>query len=273
MNDRDRGRFGANRRRDRDGGEDPFGGSSSSGGGGRAPFGGAAPRSPFGSERPAFGGATERPAFGGADRGGFRERPASGPEQTAVVKWFKADKGFGFVELENGGGDAFLHGSALARAGHGTVSPGATLRVKVSAGQKGPQVAEVTSVDTSTATAPAGGGYGGGGGDSYGGGGYDRPAGGGYGGAGAGFGAPRDRAPSRPPMQSGPTTEIRGTVKWYNASKGFGFVVPDNGGKDVFVHATALERSGLSNLDEGQAVKLDVAEGRRGAEAVKVELG
>ena len=93
------------------------------------------------------------------------------------MKWFNSEKGFGFVELEGGGGDAFLHISVLSRAGYQVVSPGATLRVLTSAGQKGPQVAEVVNVDESTATpggAPGGGGgYAGGG---AGGGGYsERP--------------------------------------------------------------------------------------------------
>ena len=49
-----------------------------------------------------------------------------------------------------------------------------------------------------------------------------------------------------------------GTVKWYNAMKGYGFIQPDDGGKDVFVHASALERSGLNGLTEGQKVSFDV---------------
>ncbi len=54
-----------------------------------------------------------------------------------------------------------------------------------------------------------------------------------------------------------------GTVKWFNATKGFGFIQPDNGGKDVFVHATALERAGMRGLVEGQKVAFDTAEDRR----------
>ena len=54
-----------------------------------------------------------------------------------------------------------------------------------------------------------------------------------------------------------------GTVKVYNDQKGFGFIQPDNGGKDVFVHATALERAGLRGLVEGQKVSFDTAEDRR----------
>ena len=54
-----------------------------------------------------------------------------------------------------------------------------------------------------------------------------------------------------------------GTVKWFNAQKGFGFIQPDDGGKDVFVHATALERAGIRGLVEGQKVTFDTAEDRR----------
>ena len=55
----------------------------------------------------------------------------------------------------------------------------------------------------------------------------------------------------------------KGTVKFYNEQKGFGFIAPDNGGKDVFVHATALERAGMNSLHEGQKVSFDTAEDRR----------
>lgn len=55
----------------------------------------------------------------------------------------------------------------------------------------------------------------------------------------------------------------KGTVKFYNSQKGFGFIQPDDGGKDVFVHATALERAGLSGLAEGQKVSFDTATDRR----------
>ena len=54
-----------------------------------------------------------------------------------------------------------------------------------------------------------------------------------------------------------------GTVKFYNDQKGFGFIQPDDGGKDVFVHATALERAGIRSLSEGQKVSFDTQEDRR----------
>ena len=58
-----------------------------------------------------------------------------------------------------------------------------------------------------------------------------------------------------------------GTVKWFNATKGYGFIQPDQGHKDVFVHATALERSGISHLEDGQKVTFDIESGRDGRES------
>jgi len=59
----------------------------------------------------------------------------------------------------------------------------------------------------------------------------------------------------------------KGTVKWFNATKGFGFIAPESGGKDVFVHVTALERAGIRQLNDGQAVSFDVESGRDGRES------
>jgi CspA family cold shock protein len=166
-----------------------------------------------------------------------------GPPTRAKVKWFNAEKGFGFVELSDGTGDAFLHLSVLQRANQGAVQPGTSLLVRVSQGQKGAQVAEVMEVDASTA-APA----------------------------------PRERSfsgprPARRERDMGATVEMRGTVKWYNAAKGFGFVVVPEGGKDVFVHVSVLEQEGLASLAEGQAVVMQVAQGTKGPEAVGIKLG
>lgn len=60
---------------------------------------------------------------------------------------------------------------------------------------------------------------------------------------------------------------ITGTVKFYNSTKGFGFITPDQGGKDAFVHVSALERSGISGLGDGQRVTYDVERGRDGRES------
>jgi cold shock protein len=64
----------------------------------------------------------------------------------------------------------------------------------------------------------------------------------------------------------------RGTVKWFNAAKGFGFIQPEGGGKDAFVHISAVERAGLSNLNEGQIVEYDLVSnrGKESAENLKI---
>lgn len=184
----------------------------------------------------------------------------SGPPVDATVSWFNAEKGFGFVQLADGSGDAFLHASALQTAGHDSVPPGATVSIRVGQGQKGPQVVEVLSVDTSTAD-PAAASRPRTGGAPVGGGGFG-------GGGGGGMGAPR---PARR-TEEGPTEETEGTVKWYNPDKGFGFITPENGGKDVFIHASAIQRAGLTSLVEGQRVLLQVGQGQKGPEARSVQV-
>jgi len=83
---------------------------------------------------------------------------------------------------------------------------------------------------------------------------------------------PADRRSGPASQAAGPTTESTGTVKMYKTDKGFGFVGQDNGGKDVFVHASALTRAGLSGLTEGQRVRMQVAQGQKGLEARSIEL-
>ncbi|MDP1709020.1 MAG: cold-shock protein [Gammaproteobacteria bacterium] len=64
---------------------------------------------------------------------------------------------------------------------------------------------------------------------------------------------------------------ITGTVKWFNDAKGFGFITPDDGSKDVFVHHSAIQGSGFKSLAEGQKVQLDVEQGPKGPSAVNVQ--
>lgn len=63
-----------------------------------------------------------------------------------------------------------------------------------------------------------------------------------------------------------------GTVKWFNGQKGFGFIVPDDGGKDVFVHISAVERSGFKTLNEGQKVSYELETNRGKTAAVNIQL-
>jgi cold shock CspA family protein len=116
-----------------------------------------------------------------------------------------------------------------------------TRQVRVGPGHKGPHITEIISVDSSAAKP------------------IDTTA--------IEFGATTSDGSS-----SGVAVEETGTVKWFNAERGYGFIALDGGGKDVFVHISALERSGLTSLGEGQQVIVDVVEGRKGLEAARVRL-
>ena len=86
---------------------------------------------------------------------------------------------------------------------------------------------------------------------------------------------PRKRPRPERPVYESPdetTTEEFGTVKFYAGGKGFGFINRDSGGKDVFVHASALHRAGISDLAEGQRVAMVVAEGQKGLEVASLRL-
>jgi CspA family cold shock protein len=167
--------------------------------------------------------------------GFFREDTPPGRLVDAKVKWFNASKGFGFVTLSDGTQDAFLPMAILRRAGIEDVREGASISCEISAGAKGPLVTNVLNVDNSTAVPSSGG--------------ADRRAVG-----------PR------------PSTTMEGAVKWFEADKGYGFISPDGGGKDVFIHITALRRSGVNALGPGQRVRVDVVDGKKGLEADRITL-
>jgi CspA family cold shock protein len=137
------------------------------------------------------------------------------------------------VTLADGSQDAFLPMAVLRRAGYDDVQEGASVSCEVGVGAKGPLVTSILNIDTSTAIGPSGGG------------GVDR------------------RGPR-------PSTVVEGAVKWFEPEKGYGFISPDGGGKDVFIHITALRRSGLTSLETGQRVRVEVVEGKKGQEAERV---
>ncbi len=86
-------------------------------------------------------------------------------------------------------------------------------------------------------------------------------------------GAPKPGArPGLSNVERGHAVEMSGVVKWYSAEKGFGFVAVPNGSRDVFIHVTAVQRSGLPDLAEGQPVVVGVVQGPRGPEASFVRL-
>lgn len=160
---------------------------------------------------------------------------------SAVVKWYNPTKGFGFVKPNDGAPDAFLHASLVTQAGHQELPQGTTLVCDIAAGPRGPQVAAIHSVELpAPGSEPP-----------------MRPGGRRFGGFGGGFGG-------------GATVE--GTVKFYNAEKGFGFIVPDDGGKDVFVSARTLTRAGMGPLQPEQRVRVSTRMGDKGPMAHRVEL-
>jgi len=194
---------------------------------------------------------------------------------SGTVKWFNTAKGFGFVQPDDGGSDVFIHISALNQAGLDSLDEGDKVDYELEQDRRSGKLA-ATQIVVTEKGAPqprrAGGGggfdrgdrggYGGGGGGGYGGG-RDRGFGGGGGG---GFGGGGDR-PRGAVMGSG-----TGTVKWFNPTKGFGFIKPEGGGQDIFVHISAVEQAGLSGLNEGQSVNFDLEQDRRSGKTSATNL-
>jgi len=166
---------------------------------------------------------------------------------SAVVKWYNPTKGFGFVKPDDGAPDAFLHASLVAQSGHQELAQGTILVCDIAAGPRGPQVAAIHSVTPpepgTVVRRPGPRRFGG-------------PMGGGMGNAAGGGGG----------------TVVEGKVKFYNADKGFGFIIPDDGGKDVFVSARTLTRAGLGPLAPEQRVRVTTRMGDKGPMAHRVEL-
>jgi CspA family cold shock protein len=227
------------------GGGDRFGGG---GGGGGDRFGGGGGGGGFrsgGGGGGGFGG----PGGGGAGRG---MPPQVVGEGTGIVKFFNGQKGFGFVVRDDGGEDVFVHISAVEQAGLTGLAEGQPLgftlvdrggRISATDLKIDGEPMEVTDRgpprerDAAPGGAPRGGGAG----------------------AGGGFGA----APQR--QLTG--EKATGTVKFFNAMKGFGFIQRDDGQPDAFVHISAVERGGMTSLNEGDRLEFELEVDRRGKHA------
>jgi cold shock protein len=156
-----------------------------------------------------------------------------GFQTEAVVKWFSLTKGFGFVAPVDGSSDAFIHSSVVSRAGLRDVAEGTKLLVQIGDGAKGRQVLNIIQVLGVSETAL--------------------------------------QSSPRPPA-TGPEVEMTGVVKWFKVDKGFGFVTPDDGGRDIFVHRTVVLRAGIQSLESGQKVKMLVQTAAKGRDASTIEL-
>jgi cold shock protein len=231
------------------GGGDRFGGGGGFGGG----FGGG-DRFGGGGDRGGFGGG-DRGGFGGGGGGGFRSGGGGMPPQvvgegTGVVKFFNAQKGFGFVVRDDGGEDVFVHISAVEQAGLAGLAEGQPLGFTLV--DRGGRISatelkiegEPLPVQDRAPREPREGGFGG-----------DRDRGP-RGGAAGGFGG----APQR--QLTG--EKATGTVKFFNAMKGFGFIQRDDGQPDAFVHISAVERAGMGSLNEGDRLSFEIEVDRRG---------
>jgi cold shock protein len=151
----------------------------------------------------------------------------------AAVKWFNATKGYGFVELSDGRGDAFLHLKTLRETGRQTLPSGAKIRVVARAGSRGAEVVRVVEVDTRSAV---------------------------------------ERSSRRSTVDPSAAFDLTGKVKWFDEARGFGFIASDDFGRDVFIHSTTLGAAGVRGLFEGQAVSMRVVETPKGREAIEIVI-
>lgn len=234
-----RGGRGRDKRDSFGGGSDDFGGGSSFGGGGDR-FGGGGGGG--GGYRGGGGGGGFSGGGGGAGRG---MPPQVVGEGTGVVKFFNAQKGFGFVVRDDGGEDVFVHISAVEQAGMVALAEGQPLGFTL-VDRGGRISATDLKIDGEPMAVTDRGPP------------RDRDA---------GPGAPRggaDRGAGGAPQRQLTGEKATGTVKFFNAMKGFGFIQRDDGQPDAFVHISAVERAGMATLNEGDKLEFELEVDRRG---------
>jgi CspA family cold shock protein len=175
---------------------------------------------------------------------------------SGTIKFFNSAKGFGFIAPDDGGSDIFVHISAVERSGLSGLNEGDQVAFEVERDRRSGKVAATNLQVTGFAPPSARPARPPGGPRSFDrdGGPPRRSPGGGGGGSRETFGAGS------------------GVVKWFNPTKGFGFIQPSDGGSDVFVHISAVERAGLGSLADGQAVSYDLEQDRRTGKASATNL-
>jgi CspA family cold shock protein len=167
---------------------------------------------------------------------------------SGVVKFFNSAKGFGFIAPEDGGADIFVHVSAVERSGLGGLNEGDQVNYEIEADRRSGKPAAVELEVTGSSPVPR----------------TPRPA------APRGFERRGQDGASRGAREA--IGAGSGVVKWFNPTKGFGFIQPSGGGADVFVHISAVERAGLSSLSEGQSISYDLEQDRRSGKSSATNL-